>query len=171
MEFTLRKWREGDAESVAKYANNPKIEANLRDGFPSPYTLEDAKAYVKSCLEDDEAESFQRVIEAAGEAVGNIGVFRGKNVYSKSAEVGYWLAEPFWGQGVMTEAIRQACREAFEKYDIVRLHAEPFAHNIGSRRALEKAGFTLEGVLRNSVYKHGEMLDSCVYALLKTEEN
>ncbi len=101
--------------------------------------------------------------------MGSIGVFCGRDVYRRSAEIGYWLAEPFWGQGIMSEAIRRISEEAFRRFDIVRLYAEPFAVNVGSRRALEKAGFELEGILRNSVCKNGRILDSCVYARLKEE--
>jgi ribosomal-protein-alanine N-acetyltransferase len=98
--------------------------------------------------------------------VGSIGVFVKDDVYRKSAEIGYWLGEPYWGRGIMTDAIRQMCRMAFERFDIVRIFAEPFAYNAGSMRALEKAGFTLEGVHRMSVFKNGQFYDSCTYALL-----
>ena len=81
------------------------------------------------------------------------------------------LGEPYWGQGIMTEAIRQICAYGFAQYDIHRIHAEPFAHNKGSRRCLQKAGFTLEGILRKSVYKNGEILDSCIYALVAGESS
>lgn len=60
-------------------------------------------------------------------------------------------------------------REAFAAFDIVRIYAEPFAHNAGSRRVLEKAGFTCEGMMRNGVYKNGQIHSYCMYALLKEE--
>ncbi len=104
-----------------------------------------------------------------GEAVGSIAVTLKDDVYRKSAELGYWLAEPYWNRGIMTEAVRRICRHAFAAYDIVRIFAEPFACNTASRRVLERAGFTLEGVIKMSVYKNGRMLDSCIYALLKEE--
>lgn len=167
MDWKLRSWQEGDAPSIARFADNPKIAGNLRDFFPSPYTLKDAEEYVAFCLKADESAGFQRVIEVNGEAAGNISVSCGSDVYRKSAELGYWLAEPFWGRGIMPKAIRQVCKEAFERYDIVRIYAEPFAWNTGSRRALDKAGFALEAVLHNSVYKNGKIGDSCIYSLLK----
>ena len=104
-----------------------------------------------------------------GEAIGSISLILGTDVYRRSAELGYWLAEPFWGRGIMTWAVREMCREAFAAFDIVRIFAEPYAYNTGSRRVLEKAGFTLEGVLRRSVLKNGRMHDSCIYALLREE--
>jgi len=96
-------------------------------------------------------------------------VFLGSDVYRRSAELGYWLGEPFWGRGIMTAAVETMCREGFAAWDIVRIHAEAFARNAASRRVLEKAGFALEGTLRRSVYKNGEMLDSCIYALVREE--
>ena len=91
------------------------------------------------------------------------------DVYRRGGELGYWLAEPFWGKGIMARAVREMCREAFAALDIVRIYAEPYAYNTGSRRVLEKCGFTLEGTLRQSVCKNGRMLDSCIYALLREE--
>ncbi len=166
MDFTLRKWSLGDIESVAHYANNEKIARNLRDVFPHPYTAEDAKGYIESCIANENA-TLCRAIVVGGEAVGSIGVFPCSDVYRKTAELGYWLAEDFWGKGIMTEATRRICTEAFEKFDIVRIYAEPFAHNQGSRRVLEKAGFTLEGIMKQGVYKRGEIHEYCMYALLK----
>ena len=107
-----------------------------------------------------------RAIVTGGEAVGSMGIFVGGGVYRRSAELGYWLGEDFWGRGVMSAAIPQLCREALERFDLARIYAQPLAHNTGSRRALEKSGFVLEGVLRQSVTKNGVLSDSCVYALL-----
>jgi len=86
---------------------------------------------------------------------------------SKNAEIAYWLGEPFWDRGIMSEAIKQLCRTAFEQYDISRIFAEPYAQNIGSRKALEKAGFVLEGIMKKGVYKNGSFFDYCMYALVK----
>lgn len=167
MEFVLRPWRESDIISVAKHADNKKIADNLRDVFPHPYRYEDAAAYVRSCLDAPEERQYVRAIEVNGEAVGSIGIFLGEDVCCKSAEIGYWLAEEYWGNGIMSRAIRLLCDEAFARYDLVRVYAQPFAHNIGSKRALQKAGFELEGVLRRSIYKNGKVFDSCMYALLR----
>lgn len=167
MAFTLEKWDARMIGDVAQNANNEKIARNLRDAFPHPYTWEDAAGYVTMCAENDESRQICRAIVIDGHAVGSVGVFAESDVYRKSAELGYWLAEPYWGQGVMTAAVRQICEQAFGKFDLVRIHAEPFAHNIGSRRVLEKAGFALEGVKRKSVCKNGEICDSCIYALVR----
>lgn len=167
MQFTLEKWEERFIDDVARYGNNAKIAANLRDAFPFPYTREDAAGYVRMCAQNDESRQLCRAIVADGHAVGSVGVFCGSDVYRKSAELGYWLAEEYWGKGIMTEAAKQLCAVAFASFDIVRIEAEPFAYNQGSRRVLEKAGFTLEGVKRQSVFKNSAMQDSCVYALLR----
>ena len=166
MDFILREWRRSDAADVVKYANNEKIARNLRDIFPHPYTLKDAEAFLAGCLEGDESLIF-RAIEADGRAVGSISLCRGGGMYRPRAELGYWLAEDYWGQGIMTEAVGQICREGFSRWDIQRIYAEPYARNAGSRRVLEKAGFTLEGILRRNVFIWGEVCDSCIYALLR----
>lgn len=166
MNFTLREWRREDASDVAKYANNEKIAQYLRDVFPHPYTQENAREFIESCLNGDASEMF-RTIEVDGHAAGSIALLRGSDVYRRNAELGYWLAEDCWGRGIMTEAVRQLCREGFDAWDIERIWAEPFAHNAASRRVLEKAGFILEGVQRRSVFKWGKVHDSCMYALLR----
>lgn len=169
--FTLRPWRRSDAAAVAAAADNPRIAANLRNVFPFPYTLEDAEWYVNDCIAQGEERQLTRAIIIEGRAAGSIGIFRKDDVYEKSAELGYWLAEAYWGQGVMTEAVRQICREAFDRFDILRIFAEPFADNQGSRRVLEKAGFTCEGTMRGGVFKNGRVHSYCMYALLREELN
>ena len=164
MNFLLRPWRREDVEDVLRYANNDKIARNLRNIFPYPYIRTDAETFIESCVAADETRQMFRAIEA----VGSIALSRGGDVYARTAELGYWLAEEFWGQGIMTQAVRQICEEGFELWDdLVRIYAEPFAHNTASRRVLEKAGITLEGVLRRSVFKRNEVCDSCMYALLR----
>lgn len=168
-QFVLREWKQDDAEAVALAANNQKIAENLRNAFPHPYTLEDAKWYVNDCIARGEERQITRAIVVNGVVVGSIGVFVQTDVYEKSAELGYWLSEEYWGKGIMTAAVRQICREAFERFDLLRIYAEPFAHNQGSRRVLEKAGFTCEGTMRNGVFKNGQVHSYCMYALLRAE--
>ncbi len=169
MDFILREWRREDAADVARYADNEKIARNLRDVFPHPYALADAQGFLDICIAGDPETSLFRAIEIDGRAAGSIALCRGSDVYQKTAELGYWLAEDYWGRGIMTQAVRQLCREGFSRWDIQRIHAEPFAHNAGSRRVLEKAGFSLEGVMRRGVFKRGQVCDFCMYALLRGE--
>lgn len=167
MDFELRKWKIEDVADVAHFANNEKIASKLRDAFPYPYTEKDAENYIVSCINSSADKQLCLAIVVGGRAVGSIGVFLGGDVYKKSAELGYWLAEEYWGKGIMTEAVKRICAEAFGAYDIVRIYAEPFAHNAGSRKVLENAGFTLEGVMKNGVFKNGQIHDYCMYALLR----
>lgn len=169
MEFELRPWQQTDAQDIAVYADNKMVAQNLRDVFPHPYTLEDARQYVDLCIAAGDSRQLCYAVCIDGRASGSIGVFLKDDVYCKSAELGYWLGEPFWGQGIMRRAIMQVCAEAFERYDIVRIFAEPYADNQGSRKALEYAGFVLEGIMRDSVWKNGSLHDSCMYALLKSK--
>lgn len=168
MEFTLRNWKMQDAEALVRHADNPNIARNLRNVFPNPYTRSDAEGYIQMCLTADETAQISYAIDVNGEAVGSIGVFFGADVYCKSAELGYWLSEAYWGQDIMSRAAGQICREAFAKFDIVRIFAEPFADNTASRRVLEKAGFALEGIMKSGVFKNGELHDYCMYALVRT---
>ena len=138
MEFELRPWRMEDAETIARYANNPKIAANLRDAFPHPYTQRDAETFIQSCLDADPARCCFRAIAVNGETVGSISLSIGEDISSKSAELGYWLAEPYWGQGIMPEAVRQICGFAFQTYGLARIFAVPFAYNLASRRVLKR---------------------------------
>lgn len=169
MDFILREWRREDAGDVARYADNEKIARNLRDVFPHPYALADARDFVDICITGDPEMSLFRAIEVDGRAVGSIALCRGSDVYQKTAELGYWLAEEYWGRGIMTQAVKRICGEGFSRWDIQRIYAEPFSHNAGSRRVLEKAGFSLEGVMRRGVYKRGKVCDFCMYALLRED--
>lgn len=169
MIVTLRPWREEDSVSVSTAANNPNIAANLRNAFPSPYTLDDARSYIRDCIDKGEDRQLTRAIVIDGRAVGSIGIFPQSDVYERSAELGYWLAEEYWGKGVMTEAVVQLCREAFARFPLLRIYAEVYDYNQGSRRVLEKAGFTCEGTMQNGVFKNGTVHSYCMYALLRDE--
>lgn len=168
-EFKLRTWKIEDAKSLAKAADNPNIAKYLRNVFPNPYQLEDAVWFINDCIANAQEKQLNYAIEVDGQAVGSIGVFVKDDVYGKSAELGYWLSEGYWRNGIMSRAVRSVCKEAFEKFDIVRIFAEPFADNAGSRRVLEKAGFTYEGTMRNGIYKNGKICSYCVYSILREE--
>ena len=163
----LRKWTPADAADVARYANNPRIAQNLRNVFPHPYTLQDAEWFVGHCATLDETRELNRAIVCDGHAVGCITLVFGEDVYAQSAEIGYWLAEEYWGRGIVPAAVQQMCRIAFEERGMERVHAEVFAPNRASRRVLEKCGFVCEGVLKNSVYKNGQLMDSVMMAKTK----
>lgn len=165
----LREWQKEDALTLAKIANNINIAKNLRNTFPYPYTLEDALWYINDCCGHEGHKQITRAIIIDGKVAGSIGVFIKDDVYEKSGELGYWLAEEYWGQGIMSEAVQQICQKAFDTFDIVRIYAEPFAYNQGSCKVLEKNGFIYEGTMKNGVYKNDRFYDYCMYALLKDD--
>ena len=167
MECTIRPWRLEDKAALAAMLNNKKILNNLRDGIPHPYTEQDAEEFITSMLSADPTKTFPFAITVGDELIGSIGVFRGDNVHCRTAEVGYYLAEPYWGRGYMTSAVKQVCAYIFENTDIIRIFADPYAYNTGSCRVLEKAGFQYEGTLRSNAYKNGKVLDMKMYALVK----
>lgn len=163
----IRKWLLSDAADLAAALSNKKIQDNLRDGLPYPYTEQDAEEYIREMLGSREDEVFAFAIVANGKAIGSITAFRGGNIHKQTAEIGYYIAEEYWGKGIMTEAVKQLCEYVFNNSDIVRIYAEPFAHNASSCRVLEKAGFLLEGVLKQNAVKNGEITDMKMYALTK----
>lgn len=159
---TLRSYRMDDAESLAAYANNRKIWLNLRDGFPHPYTVEDGHNFIRRALEMQPEANFAICVE--GQVVGGIGFILHSDIERISAEIGYWLGEPFWGRGIVTEALIALTAYAIQTHNLRRVFAVPFAHNKGSARVLEKAGFQLEGCMRSSAIKDGKVLDQLLYA-------
>ena len=170
MNCVLRKWRLSDAPALAASLNNEKILNNLRDGLPFPYTEQDARDYITAMLSADEASTFAYAVTLDDRAVGSIGAFRQGNIHRQTAEVGYYLAEEYWGRGIMTQAIRQLCAILFDSTDLLRIYAEPFAYNTGSRRALEKAGFCYEGTMKNNAVKNGKVVDMALDSLTRNPE-
>lgn len=167
MTCTIRKWKLTDANDLAAILSNPKILDNLRDGLPYPYTAQDGRDYISAMLSADPNNTFAFAITVNGKTVGSIAAFRQDNIHHKTAELGYYLAEPYWGNGIMTHAVQLICDDIFSHTDILRIFAEPFANNIASCRVLEKAGFQCEGTLRQNAVKSGNVLDMKMYSKLK----
>jgi RimJ/RimL family protein N-acetyltransferase len=162
---TLRPWRVGDEPSLVRYADNRNVSRNLKDRFPFPYTAADADTWIGHVATQTPATAFAIVVDGA--AVGGIGIELGTDVHRRSAEIGYWLGEPFWGRGIATEALRALTDYAFATFDICRLEARVFDWNPASARVLEKAGYTLEGRARSAVVKDGRLGDRLLYALVR----
>ena len=167
MEVSIRKWKLTDAKDLSAALSNKHILNNLRDGIPYPYTEHDAQGYITTMLSVDENDTFAFAVLCDGKVVGSIGAFRQGNIHSRTAELGYYLAEDYWGKGIMTEAVRQLYAHLFAVTDILRIYAEPFSYNSGSCRVLEKAGFQYEGTLKNNAFKNGKLLDMKLYALTR----
>ncbi len=166
--IVLRPWSESDARKLALIADNKNISDNLRDGFPFPYSLNDAKIWLESILSENTPPRFFAIL-LDNVIVGSIGIVTKTDIYRKNFEIGYFLDEKHWGKGIATKAIKAATSYALNNFDVVRVYAEPFADNPGSRKALEKAGFTLEATLRRNVIKNGIVKDSCIYSVLKED--
>jgi len=160
----LRRWRPADIDALARYANNREIWLNVRDRFPHPYKRSDAEAWIALC--DKEMEPIlQFAIDLNGEAIGGIGFERMTDVHRMTAEIGYWIAEPFWGRGIATQAVGRALPIAFDSLE--RIQAIVFAGNQASIRVLEKNGFEFEGRLKHCIFKDGRLLDGMLYARLR----
>lgn len=159
---TIRDWRLDDAKSLAKHANNRKVWLTLRDRFPHPYGIDDAKNFIERAMSNQPEKNF--CIEIDGFAVGGIGLRLGEDVYRLTAEFGYWLSEDFWGEGIMSEVVPAFVDYCFANFLLNRMFASAYANNPASARVLEKAGFVFEGRLRKNVIKDGQILDSLLYA-------
>lgn len=164
-DLRVRNWRRDDLDALLRYANNSKIADNLRDQFPYPYTRRDGIDYLNFVRSMDPPMAF--VMEYSGEAVGGIGFKLGIDISRVSVEMGYWLAEPFWGRGLTTKAVTAASDWAFDGYKVVRVFATVFSHNLASMRVLEKSGFEREGILRRSAIKKGVVLDQVLFAKVR----
>ena len=168
-EYIIRDWQMEDAPSIAKYANNRKIWMNLRDALPHPYSLKDAQSFISQVIISNPITVF--AIATQSEAIGSIGLMLGKDVNRFTAEIGYWLAEPFWGKGIMTQAVKSMTAYAIHDLRLHRIFAEPYSTNPASARVLEKAGFICEGILRSNAFKDGNVLDQLLYSYVgKTSE-
>lgn len=168
--FTLRKWELSDTEALAEMVG--KIDRKyLSDRLPNPYTEKDAEWFITEMVQKGEAENtgvFYGIV-VDGKPVGSISVEKGSGLRSNVGVIGYYLIPEFYGRGIMTAAAKMICAEAFERLDISRVEGTIFEPNIGSRRVLEKAGFELEGVLKDAFYKNGKLYNEYVYGLTKGE--
>ena len=165
----LRAWRMEDREELTRLADSPKIAKNLKDVFPNPYTAADAERFLTFCRDTPEDQALNRAILVEGRLVGCVGLTFGTDIYTGSAEIGYWLGEDCWGRGIAAEAVREMCRLAFEELGLWRVWAAVFSANAASCRVLETCGFTLEGTLKSAAVKGGERMDVKLYGLVKEE--
>ena len=162
---SIRPWELTDAESLQRHANNREVSRQLRDRFPFPYELDQAKQFV-GWITKQQAPTVW-AIDVKREAVGGIGIELHSDVERVSAEIGYWLGQEYWNRGIATDALRAVTVEAFKRFQITRLYALPFADHAASVRVLEKAGYVREGHLRQSAIKHGKIRDQLMFAAYK----
>lgn len=167
IKFRLRAWTRNDLPSLVKYANNQEVSKNLTDKFPYPYKKEDGLRFLEMVAKNDPQSVF--AIEINDEAAGAIGLHPQDDIHCKNAELGYWLAQPYWGKGIITEAIKQIVAYGFQNFDINRIFARPFGSNTASQRVLEKAGFKLEATFKKTIFKREVYEDELYYAFRKNE--
>ena len=164
-DWRIRSYRPEDAAALAELADNRKISRNMHDTFPHPYTLADARGWIAHAMQESPERNF--AIASATQVVGGIGLKLRDDVFRRSAEIGYWLGEPYWGRGIATAALRALTDYAFEQFDLVRIEAGVFEWNPASCRVLEKAGYEREARLRQAISKDGQVIDRFLYALVR----
>lgn len=162
-DFRIRPWKNGDETSLIKHANNRNVWRNLRDRFPHPYTLEDAREWVKLATSESLKDT-NWAIEMEGEVVGGIGLAVGEDVHRIAAEIGYWLGERYWNRGIVTAAVGVITDHGFNDLGLTRIFTGIFQWNPASMRVLEKNGYQKEGIERKSILKDGEIIDAHIYS-------
>ena len=158
----LRNFKENDSGRLLELANNEKISQNLRDGFPHPYTLKDAESFIQKCMVQDPVTTF--AIDYNGEHVGNIGLSIGMDIYRKSAEIGYFIGEPYWNKGIATMAVSLITEFGFAELGLVRIYAGVFEYNPASMHVLEKCGFRKEAIHEKAICKKDQIWDEHLFA-------
>lgn len=166
--IVLRSYLKTDAPDLVSIANNKNIWLNLRDGFPHPYNIKDADQFIKRVNSENDQHVFG--IFDKGVLKGSVGLFVQQDVYRFSAELGYYIGEAHWGQGLATKAIRAIIKYGFKELELNRIYAGVFENNKTSFRVLEKNGFVLEGIKKQGVYKNNQILDEYFYALIRKQE-
>ncbi|HEU4767418.1 MAG TPA: GNAT family protein [Pyrinomonadaceae bacterium] len=161
----MRSWEWRDRDSLVRHADNRNVWMNLRNRFPHPYTQADARRWLDMVVGTRPETNFAIAVD--DEAVGGVGYTIDTDVNYRSAEIGYWLGEEFWGRGIATEALIAVTEHAFSTYDLCRLYAHVFDWNPASARVLQKAGYEFEGRLRKSVTKAGQTIDQLMYAIVR----
>lgn len=165
----LRKWQKKDIPALMKQANNYHIWLNLTDNFPHPYTENDAEGWIELNAYIAPAQNLAIVVN--GKLAGGIGLVEKQGNWARTAEIGYWLGEEFWGQGIMTRALKKFVSYVFEAFpEIYRLEANVVSYNAASSKVLEKSGFICEGILKKRFLKNDKLWDIHFYAILKEDK-
>ncbi|MFS4493965.1 GNAT family N-acetyltransferase [Maribacter sp. 2308TA10-17] len=153
----IRHLKLSDKAELAKLANNKKIWDNLRDYIPFPYKESDAEFFIDLTNKENPKQTFG--IEYKGKLSGVIGLVIQKDVYKKSAEIGYWIGEAFWGNGIATKAVELITEYGFEKLDLNRIYTGVFDYNLASMKVLKKNGYEKEGIFKNAILKNEKICD------------
>lgn len=161
----IRPFEVGDVDDLAALADEREVWRGVRDRFPHPYTRADAMGWIAANQPIEPALNLAVTID--GEFAGGVGLKPKDDVYRLTAELGYWVARPYWGSGVGTEAVRLMTEYAFRTFRYERLEAGVFDWNTASVRVLEKNGYRFEGRLRRAAIKDDEVCDVLMYARLR----
>ncbi|MBL7952843.1 MAG: GNAT family N-acetyltransferase [Flavobacteriales bacterium] len=163
LDFSLRPFRTTDLAALVRHASHASVFANLTDSFPNPFTEEAGKLFIERAIAGP---ALRRCIAIAGECVGALGLHPKEDLWRNNLELGYWLAHPYRGKGIMPVAIRQMVQLGFDEFpSVTRIYASPFGSNIASQRVLERAGFTLEATLNGTLVKNGVVQDELIYGI------
>jgi [ribosomal protein S5]-alanine N-acetyltransferase len=165
--FKLRALVAEDAPGLQRCADDKAVWLNLFEGFPSPYTLAEAKAW---CEGGSREPALGHVwgLEFEGSVIGCISIRQDKGWLRCNAEVGYWIGRPFWQRGITSAALKLVCDWAWESVpELTRIYAPIFARNAGSQAVAKSCGFEQEGVFKQSAIKAGEVIDRTQWALLR----
>ena len=171
MEILLRPLCIQDAVPLAKMADNENVYRYLRDRFPSPYLPEHALSFIQCCRENEEdGMSMVRGVLVNHKLAGVMESMFHIDIDSRNAEIGYWLGQQYWGQGIAAKALHRFCTEVFSTHpEIWRLSASILAPNTASMRVADKAGFHEEAVLRQAAYKRETLMDLHIFAVLRNQ--
>lgn len=153
----IRSLKSSDKSTLATLANNKKVWDNLRDYIPYPYVENDAEYFINITKQQNPKQTF--AIEYKGDLCGVIGLVIQTDVYSQSAEIGYWIGEPYWGKGIATKAVELITAYGFDELDLIRIYTGVFDYNRASMRVLEKNGFENEGIFKKAIFKNGRIYD------------
>ena len=154
-----------DKWQLAELANNKKVWDNLRDYIPFPYDESDAESFIDHTSKEDPRQTFAIIYK--DQFAGVVGLVPQNDVYRKSAEIGYWIGEPYWRKGIATKAVELITEYGFGTLDLNRIYAGIFDFNVGSMRVLERNGFKKEGVFKNAVLKNNKVCDEHRFYKLK----
>jgi [ribosomal protein S5]-alanine N-acetyltransferase len=168
--FKMRSWEWSDIDSLVKYANNWNVARHLNDRFPFPFTENHARAFIEIAIKESTTNRFFS-LATKEESIGGVAIQIHSDIYRKNAEIGYWLAEPFWGQGIISNAIKQTVDLAFYNYTIDRVFARTFGTNIGSQKVLTKNNFILEAKFEQVIIKNNEIFDELFYGIRRKDWN
>ncbi len=162
LKIILRSLKDDDQEALALLANNKKVWDNVRDMLPYSYTMDDAIFFINLTNQENPQVTF--AIEYDGAFCGMIGLIPQKDVYRNTAEIGYWLGEPFWNKGITTTAVKLITDYGFNELNFIRIHSGIFEYNIASMKVLEKNGYKKDGVFKKNIFKNGKIWDEHRYS-------